>query len=73
MKLMIENSETDIPCPVCNPITKLIVKTNRHNENQFLGCPNWPDCTYTRPIPEAWKMRAEGQPSLFDLLQGEKA
>jgi len=58
------NLPTDIPCPKCKGTT-LIVKTNHINENQFLGCPNWPDCEYTRQIPEAWKMRAQGQKELF--------
>jgi len=61
-----ENTESDILCPECTPPRKLIVKTNRNNGNQFLGCPNYPDCNYTRGIPEAWIMRANGQPSLFD-------
>jgi ssDNA-binding Zn-finger/Zn-ribbon topoisomerase 1 len=62
-------TESDILCPDCVPPRKLIVKTNRQNENQFLGCPNYPICTYTRPIPEAWKMRAAGQVGLFDDLK----
>ena len=57
------NKETDIPCPTCG--AKLIVKTNKANGNQFLGCPRWPECNYTRPIPESWKMRAAGQEELF--------
>lgn len=61
------NLETDIPCPHCVPVVNLRVKTNRANGNQFLGCPNWPECEYTRPIPEAWKMRAAGQVGLFDV------
>ena len=60
------NQETDMYCPNCGPSVKLIVKTNRHNHNQFLGCPNWPECNYTNPIPEDWKMRALGQAELFD-------
>jgi ssDNA-binding Zn-finger/Zn-ribbon topoisomerase 1 len=68
MKKFVENTESDILCPQCNPPRKLIVKTNRNNGNQFLGCPNYPDCKYTRGIPEEWIMRANGQPSLFDVL-----
>ena len=59
------NKPTDIPCPHCVPVVTLIVKTNRINENQFLGCPNYPECNYTRGIPEAWKMRANGQQELI--------
>jgi len=68
MKKFLENTESDILCPQCNPPSKLIVKTNRLNEHQFLACPNYPKCNYTRDIPEEWIMRANGQPSLFDVL-----
>ena len=57
------NKSTDIPCPECGGL--LIVKTNRITEHQFLGCPNYPECNHTMPIPEAWKMRAQGQKELF--------
>ena len=63
-----DNTETDIFCPHCVPPRKLIVKTNRHNGGQFLGCPNYPQCNFTREIPEAWKMRAAGQVGLFDMI-----
>ena len=63
------NLQTDIYCPECSPLIKLMVKTNRTTEHQFLGCPNWPECNYTRPIPEAWKMRAMGQAGLFDGIE----
>ena len=59
------NLSTDIPCPMCKDGTTVIVKTNKINGNQFLGCPKYPECDYTRPIPEAWKMRAQGQEELF--------
>jgi ssDNA-binding Zn-finger/Zn-ribbon topoisomerase 1 len=62
-----ENTESEILCPNCAQPPKLVVKTNRATGNQFLGCPNWPDCSHTRPIPEAWYMRASGQPDLFSL------
>ena len=59
------NKQSEIHCPNCTPAVKLIVKTNRKNDNQFLGCPNWPNCNYTRSIPESWIMIANGQPQLF--------
>jgi ssDNA-binding Zn-finger/Zn-ribbon topoisomerase 1 len=62
-----ENTESDIACPHCVPPRRLIVKTNKINGGQFLGCPNYPTCDYTRPIPEEWVMRANGQPTLFDV------
>lgn len=63
MKLQ-ENAEVERYCPVCSPPPKLIVKTNRKNGNQFLGCPNWPNCTHTEPIPESLRMKAAGAPTL---------
>lgn len=63
------NKPTDIDCPECKDAgrgsVKLIVKTNRQNGGQFLGCPRWPECQHTRAIPEAWIMRANGQPELL--------
>lgn len=66
-----DNTEADIYCPNCVPPRKLIVKTNRHTDHQFLGCPNYPECNHTRPIPEAWIMRAQGQPGLFDEMEAK--
>jgi ssDNA-binding Zn-finger/Zn-ribbon topoisomerase 1 len=66
--LFAENLASDIPCPVCGNVS-LIVKTNRHTQAQFLGCPNFPDCTHTQAIPEAWRMRQAGQTGLFDALE----
>jgi ssDNA-binding Zn-finger/Zn-ribbon topoisomerase 1 len=55
--------QTDIHCPDCGGV--FIVRTNKANGGQFLGCSNWPDCQNTRPIPEEWVMRAQGQAELF--------
>jgi len=62
----VDNSETNITCPTCEPVVKLKVKTNSANGHQFLSCPNYPACTHTQPIPEEWIMRANKQPELFD-------
>jgi ssDNA-binding Zn-finger/Zn-ribbon topoisomerase 1 len=63
MKLK-NRSEVEIYCPQCKDAgrgaVKLIVRTNRDNERQFLGCPNWPDCEHTEPIPEALLLEAAG-------------
>lgn len=56
-------TESDVTCPDCK--TKLKVRTNRENGSQFLGCPNYPECRHTHPIPESWIMRAQGQAELF--------
>jgi ssDNA-binding Zn-finger/Zn-ribbon topoisomerase 1 len=66
MEPLFENNQpTALRCPECN--VPLLIKTNRHNHTQFLGCPNYPRCRYTQPIPEAWIMRRRGQPELFEL------
>lgn len=59
------NKPVDLRCPECSADTKLLIKTNRHNGNQFLGCPNWPDCDYTREIPESMKMALRGYKRLL--------
>lgn len=58
------NQPIERDCPKCSPRVKLMVKTNRANGNQFLGCPNWPECEYTAPIPEALIMQAQGAQKL---------
>lgn len=60
-----ERKESLIECPNCEHGVKLIVRTNRQRGDQFLGCPNFPECTYTQEIPEAWYLEAMGQPKLF--------
>lgn len=63
------NMKTGIFCPVCpehgRGQVNLIVKTNKHNENQFLGCPKWPLCGHTQEITEEMRMRLSGAPTLF--------
>jgi ssDNA-binding Zn-finger/Zn-ribbon topoisomerase 1 len=65
MQKLPDNQEVEIYCPNCKWPVKLIVKTNRITRNQFLGCPNWPDCNHTQSIPESIVMRLNGQPTLF--------
>lgn len=72
MPKFIENTESSVLCPQCTPPRKLTVKTNRATGHQFLGCPNYPECTYTRGIPEEWLMRAAGQAGLFDTPARER-
>jgi len=66
MKELLSNgTETEKTCPLCG--AKLIVRTNRTTQHQFLGCPRWPDCQHTESIPEQIRMRLSGQPELFDV------
>jgi ssDNA-binding Zn-finger/Zn-ribbon topoisomerase 1 len=52
-------------CPECKTLTKLIIKTNSHTDEQFLGCPNFPKCRHTQEISEEMRMRVLGQKELF--------
>jgi ssDNA-binding Zn-finger/Zn-ribbon topoisomerase 1 len=63
-KKLLNGTELAISCPECVPVVKMRVRTNRENGSQFLGCPNYPDCTETKPIPEDVKMRLKGAASL---------
>jgi ssDNA-binding Zn-finger/Zn-ribbon topoisomerase 1 len=67
----VNNTESEILCPDCKPARKPVVKTNRTTGNQFLGCPSYPECTFTREIPEAWILRANGQLDLFSMESGQ--
>lgn len=58
--LLVDNAEVNRSCQVCGPATKLRVKTNREKGTQFLGCPNWPECSYTEKIPEDLKLISQG-------------
>lgn len=55
-----DKTETARRCPKCGPTTKLIIRTNRQNESQFLGCPNWPKCDHSAPIPQDMIMEEAG-------------
>lgn len=68
MKKLPDGKEMEIYCPECGSGTKLVVRTNRKQDHQFLGCPNWPECNHTQSIPESVRMRLAGQQSLFDNL-----
>jgi ssDNA-binding Zn-finger/Zn-ribbon topoisomerase 1 len=50
-------------CPDCG--AEMIVRTNRENGSQFLGCTSYPKCKRTEEIPENIRMELEGQPKLF--------
>jgi ssDNA-binding Zn-finger/Zn-ribbon topoisomerase 1 len=67
--MFVDGSEIGKFCPKCKDQgrgdVKLIVRTNKTREGQFIGCPNWPHCDYTENIPQEMYMRATGQPTLF--------
>lgn len=53
-------------CPNCGVAHRLTIRTNRATQEQFLGCPNWPECKHTEPLPEDVRLRAAGQQGLFE-------
>ncbi len=63
--LVPNNMATELTCPLCGG--RLLVKTNRETQHQFLGCERFSltGCTYTEPrIPEGIRMRLMGAPTL---------
>lgn len=65
-----DGTQALITCPQCEEglrpkVVNLIVRTNGSTGKRFIGCPNWPDCKHTQPLPQAIIMRLRGQPTLF--------
>ena len=65
MKKIPDNLRIEKYCPSCGSGAKMVVRTNHQNDSQFLGCPNWPECNRTEPIPESIMMQFAGQPRLL--------
>ena len=70
MKKLVEGSSVRITCPECEQLlpprlVRLIVRTNRQNDSQFLGCPNYPACRHTQKLPQEIVLRLAGQKELF--------
>lgn len=59
--------KTSLTCPKCGPATRLVIRKNKRLKTEFLGCENWPECDYTRELPEHVRMEALGQPTLFSV------
>jgi ssDNA-binding Zn-finger/Zn-ribbon topoisomerase 1 len=67
-KSLPDGMEVSVFCPECIPRVKLVVRTNRANGSQFLGCPNWPKCRHTQSIPMDVIMRLQGAVPLPGFL-----
>ena len=50
------------PCQRCGK--KLVVRTNGETGVEFLGCSEYPECTYSEPLPNDILMRRLGAPEL---------
>lgn len=51
-------------CPKCGQL--LTIRRNRKDDSEFLGCTNYPECTYTEPLPETIKLRRQGYKDMFE-------
>ncbi|MEP7081804.1 MAG: type I DNA topoisomerase [Chloroflexota bacterium] len=49
-KIVKQVEVTDIPCPLTGERGDMLVKRFGRN-GWFLGCPSYPDCKYTQPLP----------------------
>ncbi len=52
----------DKRCPDCGD--HLVVRENRQNGSEFIGCSNWPRCTHTEELPERLRLIAMGAQQL---------
>lgn len=56
------------PCPKCG--ADLEIRRNRATGEEFFACTRWRSpregCQHTEPLPEAIKLRRQGQQGMFD-------
>lgn len=54
----------DIDCPECldsgHGPRPMVLRTNRQNGSEFLGCPRYPECQHTEKLPEWVLMQRAG-------------
>lgn len=55
-----ENQNTLFECPVCKKGT-LKIKFSPKNKGRFIGCDNYPDCTFTYPLPKGVMVKPSGK------------
>lgn len=61
-------SYLDRPCPVCGAAR--VERVNHASGKPFVGCANWPECSWTMPLPVDEQMRrlgAEPLPGFGDV------
>ena len=56
------STEVAINCPACGQ--RLLVRTNKETQQDFLGCSEWPECEHTETLPHDIRMRRAGAPLL---------
>lgn len=45
-------------CPQCG--SPIVERTNKASGHPFWGCSQWPECSFTQPIPADVWMRRQG-------------
>ena len=56
------NEHITATCPQCSK--PLVIRRNKKTDKEFLGCEQWPDCTYTEPLPAYIEMKRAGAQTL---------
>ena len=62
---MTDPNVVHIPCEACG--AAMVIRVNRTNGSEFLGCVRWPECTATRPLPAYLAMVRAGATPLPGL------
>ena len=60
-----QNPKIVMPCPEPHCKGTLAIRTNRQTGEDFLGCSEYPECRFTRPLTEYLRMKRLGAPTLF--------
>ena len=58
---------TPIHCPNCG--RPLVVRRSMASDNLYLSCSGWPECIYSRDMPDALFEPPAAQPSLFTIQE----
>lgn len=64
-EILREGQLVELSCPEHG--SPLLVRRNHLNDSQFLGCPRYPECTYTRSLPTDVILRQQGATMLPGL------
>ena len=58
------NPPISVRCPVCLEAGRgphpMVLRTNRNNGSEFLGCSQFPECTYSTALPAWYELRKAG-------------
>ncbi len=61
---MTDEHRPTIQCPKCLDAGRgqqiMVVRTNEKNGSEFLGCPQYPKCRHSQPLPIWFEMERMG-------------